>query len=117
MVGENATHDVRSLLGGLRDHLAQHDRPIAFLFGAGTSCAVRVPSTEDKGETVSLIPNIAGLTKSCEKAAVAQSEKFALAWQKIFLDCKDTKPTRGSCGKSRRVTLLSLTTVGPAFTT
>ena len=93
MVGENATHDVRSLLGGLRDHLAQHDRPIAFLFGAGTSCAVRVPSTEDKGETVSLIPNIAGLTKSCEKAAVAQSEKFALAWQKIFLDCKDTKPT------------------------
>ena len=93
MVAENSTHDVRNLLGGLRDNLAQHDRPIAFLFGAGTSCAVRVPSNADEEETVPLIPNIAGLTTSCEKAAVAQGEKFGLAWQKIFSDCKETKPT------------------------
>ncbi len=93
MVGENSTHDVRNLLGGLRDHLAQHDRPIAFLFGAGTSCAVRVPSTDAEGKTVPLIPNIAGLTKSCETAAVARGEKFANAWEKIFSDCKDTKTT------------------------
>ena len=87
------THDVRSLLGGLRDHLAQHDKPIAFLFGAGTSCAVRVQSTEDDGKTTPLIPDIAGLTKFCKEASVAQGEKFALAWGKIISACEDTKPT------------------------
>ena len=93
MDGENSTHDVRSLMGGLRDHLAQHERPIAFLFGAGTSCAVRVPSAENEGKMIPLIPDIAGLTESCEKAAVAQGKKFARAWEKIFSDCKETRPT------------------------
>ena len=92
MVGENSTHDVRSLLGGLRDHLAQHEKPIAFLFGAGTSCAVRVPSTQIEGDTVPLIPDISGLTESCQKAAVAHGEEFAGAWEKILSDCKETKP-------------------------
>ena len=93
MANGNSTHDVRSLLGGLRDHLAQHERPIAFLFGAGTSCAVRVQSAEDDGKTTPLIPDIAGLTKSCKRASVAQGQKFALAWEKIISDCEDTKPT------------------------
>ena len=92
MVGENSTHDVRSLLGGLRDHLAQHDRPVAFLFGAGTSCAVRVPSTEVEGNATPLIPDISGLTNCCKAAVVAQGENFALAWEKIVSDCEDAKP-------------------------
>ena len=92
MVGENSTHDVRSLLGGLRDHLAQHDRPVAFLFGAGTSCAVRVPSTEVEGTATPLIPDISGLTNCCKAAVVAQGENFALAWEKIVSDCEDAKP-------------------------
>lgn len=33
-------HDAHKTIADLRDHLARHDKPIAFLFGAGTSCAV-----------------------------------------------------------------------------
>jgi outer membrane protein assembly factor BamD (BamD/ComL family) len=36
------THDAQKTLANLRDHLARHDKPIAFFFGAGTSCAVAV---------------------------------------------------------------------------
>ena len=42
MTGTVATHDAQKILADFRDHLARHDKPLAFLFGAGTSCAVRV---------------------------------------------------------------------------
>ena len=44
MNSEQQLHDAQKTLADLRDHLARHDKPIAFFFGAGTSCAVRVAS-------------------------------------------------------------------------
>jgi hypothetical protein len=38
MNGEQQPHDAQKTLTDLRDHLARHDKPIAFFFGAGTSC-------------------------------------------------------------------------------
>ena len=58
------THDAQKTLSDLRDHLARRDKPIAFFFGAGTSCAVRVPVPDDEGKTQPLIPAVAVLTVS-----------------------------------------------------
>ena len=65
-------HDARAFVGLLRDHLASHDRPIAFLFGAGTSravnCAPIDPTTGKSSKFVPLVPAIAGLTAECQSA-------------------------------------------------
>lgn len=72
------THDPLIVLETLRDHLTQPESNIAFLFGAGTSCAVQIPvvvqeqhaaEAADNGEpkTRSLIPNVAELTDICVK--------------------------------------------------
>ena len=44
MSGEQQSHDAQKMVTDLRDHLARHDKPIAFFFGAGTSCSVIVPA-------------------------------------------------------------------------
>lgn len=36
------SRDPKKAIETLRDHLASHDKPLAFLMGAGTSCAVKV---------------------------------------------------------------------------
>ena len=59
------THDAQQILSSLRDHLARHDKPIAFFLGAGTSCAIRVAVPDDKDKTQPLIPAVAELTKIC----------------------------------------------------
>ncbi|WP_373089112.1 SIR2 family protein [Sneathiella sp.] len=64
------THDPRLLLDTLRNHLTQPEANVTFLFGAGTSCAVRVPViADDTGQATpkmrSLIPNVAELTTVC----------------------------------------------------
>ncbi len=89
---DNATHDAEKLLGDLRDHLARHDKPIAFLFGAGTSCAVKVASAQDDAEASSLIPDVVGLTQCCATAAVAMGESYASAWEHILTECERGKP-------------------------
>lgn len=73
------THDPRRVLETLRNHLTQPEANIAFLFGAGTSSAVRVPVAPDANlaanaavdpapqATRSLIPNVAELTAICVK--------------------------------------------------
>lgn len=61
----------------LRDHLSSHDKPIAMLFGAGTSCAVQ--ATDGKP----LIPAVAALTESCEKSALSLGPPFPAAWTLI----------------------------------
>jgi hypothetical protein len=62
----------------LRDHLSSHDKPIALLFGAGTSCAVR--ATDDQP----LIPAVAALTKRCAEAvAELEDGPFKGAWDLI----------------------------------
>jgi hypothetical protein len=60
------THDPKRILEALRDHLTHAETNVAFLFGAGTSSAVRVPLPgADPPATRSLIPNVAELTAIC----------------------------------------------------
>lgn len=60
----------------LRDHLASHDKPIAFLFGAGTSV---VPGTDDKP----LVPAVVELTKRCAAAVAEEDASHGAAWDLI----------------------------------
>ena len=57
----------------LRDQLAAHDKPLAFLFGAGTSCA-----TLGK-DNLPLIPAVSGLTDLVTKKIDDLGEKFRAA--------------------------------------
>ena len=58
----------------LRDHLASHDKPISFLFGAGTSAAVRGTDGEP------LIPAVSVLTERCATSVQATGAPFDEAW-------------------------------------
>lgn len=81
------THDPQKTLADLRDHLARHDKPIAFFFGAGTSCAVRVPDPANEAKTLPLIPAVAGLTESCREKAAEMGDKYRDAWAGIEAHC------------------------------
>ena len=81
-------HDPSKLLADLRDHLARHDKPIAFFFGAGTSCAVRVRPVTEPTANEPLIPNVAQLTSQCECAAGALGTNYAQAWREIADQCR-----------------------------
>jgi hypothetical protein len=61
----------------LRDHLASHDKPIAFLFGAGTSAAV----VGKDGKP--LVPAVAELTQHCAEVVQAIGAPFSDAWSLI----------------------------------
>lgn len=80
-------HDAQKTLSNLRDHLARHDKPIAFFFGAGTSCAVKVAAPESGGESESLIPDVAGLTSLCQEEIAASGDKFGAAWESMAAQC------------------------------
>ena len=80
-------HDAPRAIADLRDHLARHDKPIAFLFGAGTSCAVQARAACDATTTEPLIPDVARLTERCERATVDLGKDFAQAWKKIKDQC------------------------------
>lgn len=82
-------HDADKLLADLRDHLARHDRRVAFLFGAGTSCAVRVESPDD-GEDKPLIPDVAALTRLCMDKIKAKGDPYEDAWDSVWSACKET---------------------------
>lgn len=75
-------HDARRVVENLRDHLARHDKPIAFLFGAGTSCAVK---TVDEGSP--LIPAVVELTQICSQEVMLLGKKFAGAWKTVEAKC------------------------------
>lgn len=81
-----ASHDACKAITDLRDHLARHDKPIAFLFGAGTSCSVTVPPT-DGGPDVPLIPAVAGLTRICASEVQRLGKKYHGAWAQISKLC------------------------------
>ena len=83
-------HDAHKLLADLRDHLARHDKRVAFLFGAGTSCAVRIPSTDDDDEDKPLIPDVAALTELCKDKIKAEGDPYAKAWDSVWSACKET---------------------------
>lgn len=71
-------HDPGRAVETLRDHLSRHDKPIAFLFGAGTSCAPRRVGTDEP-----LIPAIGDLTRRCREAAEDLGPPFVDAWALI----------------------------------
>jgi hypothetical protein len=77
MNGEQRSHDAQKTLADLRDHLARHDKPIAFFFGAGTSCSVIV-SAAGGGKTQPLIPAVPGLTAACKKDGGDLGERLGL---------------------------------------
>jgi hypothetical protein len=88
--GEQPSHDAQKTLTDLRDHLARHDKPIAFFFGAGTSCSVRVP-VGDAGATEPLIPAVPGLTAACKKDGADLGNEYVKAWTSIEAQCVEAK--------------------------
>src|SRR5579864_142139 len=79
-------HDAYKTVADLRDHLARHDKPIAFLFGAGTSCSVATAGTgPDAGKP--LIPAVAGLTDICQREVGEIGKPYADAWVKVADQC------------------------------
>lgn len=79
-------HDAYKTIADLRDHLARHDKPIAFLFGAGTSCSVKsLGSGDDVAKP--LIPAVAGLTEICQREVEGLGEEFSRAWATVAEQC------------------------------
>lgn len=89
MIGDTKLHDAHKLLADLRDHLARHDKRVAFLFGAGTSCAVRIPPTEDDEDDEPLIPDVAVLTEMCKDTIKTEGDQYAKGWDNVWLACKE----------------------------
>ncbi len=88
-----ASHDARKTIADLRDHLARHDKPIAFLFGAGTSCCVKAVVAEGGGPGKPLIPAVAGLTELCAAEVLKLGKDYAEAWTNVQSQCgRDGKP-------------------------
>jgi hypothetical protein len=84
-------HDPRRVIEDIRDHLAAHDRHLAFLFGAGTSSAVNTapaPSPGAKQAHVPLIPGIEGLTATCNAAVCKLGKIQTAAWEVLSKQCK-----------------------------
>lgn len=82
-----SSHDARKTISDLRDHLARHDKPIAFLFGAGTSCAVNTVCLKGDVPGKPLIPAVAGLTQNCASAVQSLGKGYAEAWTKVEAQC------------------------------
>lgn len=86
-----STHDPRQVLEHVRNHLAAHDRRLAFLFGAGTSSAVNIASAPSRGEKLRhepLIPAIDGLTEICAMVVGAMGETQTAAWKTLVRQCQ-----------------------------
>jgi hypothetical protein len=79
-----SSHDARKAVTDLRDHLARHDKPIAFLFGAGTSCAVKTAGT---APAKPLIPAVAELTRICATEVQNLGKEYGGAWKGILDQC------------------------------
>jgi hypothetical protein len=87
-----STHDPRQVIEDVRNHLAAHDRRLAFLFGAGTSSAVNVapaPSAGEKPRHEPLIPGSDGLTKICGTAVSAMGDTETSAWKTLVTQCEE----------------------------
>lgn len=87
VIDTSVIHDPEKLLADLRQHLSRHDKPIGFLFGAGTSCAVRVVRPGE-GSASPLIPDVNGLTSQCRDAAIESDCTFHRAWDEIEKRCQ-----------------------------
>ena len=84
------THDPMTVVENLRNHLATHDRPLAFLFGAGTSYSVNLAppaSPNEKRPHKPIVPDIAGLTARCRDTTKKLGSAFAEAWTALEQEC------------------------------
>ena len=89
MNGEQQSHDAQKTLADLRDHLARHDKPIAFFFGAGTSCSVAVPMAVWKKTAAHT--RRARAHGCLQKGCGDLGEKYAKAWASMEAQCKEAK--------------------------
>jgi SIR2-like domain len=80
-------HDPRHEVEKLREHLASNERPIAFLVGAGASCAVRDP------EGNALIPAVAALGEICAEAVAELGPEYVEIY-KVVTDQIAATPSR-----------------------
>jgi len=91
-----STHDPRQVIEDLRNHLAMHDRHLAFLFGAGTSSSINIapdPPAGQKPKHEPLIPGIDGLTELCRTEVSDMGKSQAEAWEMLVNQCeKDGYP-------------------------
>ena len=86
-----STHDPRQMVEDLRNHLAAHDRHIAFLFGAGTSSSVNIAPAPHAGQKMKhepLIPGIDGLTEVCHTMVSNMGKGQAEAWDILIKQCE-----------------------------
>lgn len=65
-------------IGKLIDQLASHEKPVAFLFGAGTSASVKATDGQP------LIPAVAALTTTCFDVVTSSGDSYADAWRLIW---------------------------------
>ena len=72
-----STHDPRKEIEKLRENLGSHDKPLAFLVGAGASCAVKGANGNP------LIPTLAELACRCKDAVALLGEEYASAYKLI----------------------------------
>ena len=89
-------HDPRRVVEDLRDHLAAHDRRLAFLLGAGTSSAVNVappPAPGTKPEHKPIIPGVVDLTAKCAAAVSKIGNAHNGAWKSIIKQCEKSGRT------------------------
>jgi len=82
--GYMGTHNPQKTIIALRDHLATHDAPIAFLFGAGTSSCV---NTVDLPDYEPLIPAMEELSRRCGEVVAGLGEEFKAAWEGLKAEC------------------------------
>lgn len=79
-------HDPRREVEKLREHLAAHDKPIAFLLGAGTSCSVR------DAAGLPLIPTVRELGVRCQTAVEALGDGHRDAYLAIRNELALSRP-------------------------
>ncbi len=85
------THDPRKVVEDLRDQLVRHDKPLAFLFGAGTSCCVNLAAEPEPGKKRGyepLAPDVATLTEMCRSVVCTNNDRTS-AWTAAQKECKD----------------------------
>jgi hypothetical protein len=70
-------HDPRREIEKLRESLGSHDKPLAFLIGAGASCAAR--GSDDNP----LVPALAELARRCKEAVALLGDEDTTAYELI----------------------------------
>ena len=86
-----SVHEPKNVIENLRNHLAAYDRPLAFLFGAGTSSAVNVAPAALPGKKRGykpLVPSIERLTERCKVATENIGKGFSNAWKLLESECR-----------------------------